>query len=171
MKIEANKVVSLEYILRRDSHEGEIVEEVLENQPMEFIFGLGMMLPAFESNLNGLSANDTFQFKLNSDEAYGEFNEENIVELPKSNFEIDGEIEEGLLEVDNFITLQDQNENVFDGRVAEIREETVMIDFNHPMAGQALYFTGKVISVREATAEELSHGHLHDNDCGCGHDH
>lgn len=170
MKIEAKKVVSLEYVLRRDSHEGEIVEEVLDNQPMEFIFGTGMMLPAFESNLNGLSANDTFQFKLNSDEAYGEFNEENIVELPKTSFEIEGEIEEGLLEIDNFITLQDQNGNVFDGRVAEVKEETVMIDFNHPMAGQDLYFTGKVLAVRDATAEELSHGHTHSEN-GCDHDH
>jgi len=78
MKIEKNKVVSLIYTLRNDSFEGNVVESVDEQNPMQFIFGSGMMLEKFESNLNGLEANNEFQFKIESKEAYGDFSAEDL---------------------------------------------------------------------------------------------
>jgi len=80
---------------------------------------------------------------------------------------VDGKVQDGLLVVDNIITMQDNQGNQFAGRVAKIEEETVKMDFNHPMAGQDLYFTGKVVGVRDASPEELDHGHVH----GEGHHH
>lgn len=167
MKIEKNKVVSLTYNLRKDSHEGDMVESVNEEVPLEFIFGQGMMLQKFEENLTGMVQGDDFKFELTSQEAYGEYSNENVFDLPKKNFEIDGKIEDGVLAVGNIIPLQDQQGNRFDGTIKEVKDESVVMDFNHPMAGQSLFFTGKVIGIREATAEELDHGHVH----GPGHEH
>ena len=161
MKIEKNKVVSVTYDLRTEGHEGQIVESATVEQPLRFIYDAGMMLPAFEQNLAGLSEGDTFQFKLSADEAYGQIVPENVIDIPKSAFEIDGKIEDGLLEKDNIIPLQDQQGNRFDGRVEKVNDDTVTMDFNHPMAGKDLYFTGKIIEVRDATPEELDHGHVH----------
>ncbi len=167
MKVEANKVVGISYTLKKDSHDGILIETVPEDKPLEFIFGQGMMLPAFEKNLEGKSVGDDFQFKLEVEEAYGKVIPENIIDLPKKTFEVDGKIEEGLLTVNNVITMQDNQGNRFAGRVDKVGEDSVTMDFNHPMAGQALYFTGKIVSVRDATQEELEHGHVH----GAGHHH
>jgi FKBP-type peptidyl-prolyl cis-trans isomerase SlyD len=167
MRIEKNKVVSLVYDLKSESHEGEMIESVDKDNAMQFLYGNGMMLPAFEENIKGLSKGDKFQFKLAFDEAYGEFSEDSVVEIPKSAFEVEGVIEDGLLEEDNVIPLQDEQGNRFNGRVEKVLEEFVVIDFNHPLAGEDLYFTGEVFEIRDATAEELSHGHVH----GHGHHH
>ncbi len=161
MKIEKNKVVTVTYDLRTESHESQIVESATKERPLKFIFGTEMMLPSFEANLSGKEQGDKFQFVLKSADAYGESSDKNIIEIPKSAFAIDGKIEDGLLVVGNVISLQDPNGNVFDGRVMEIKGETVVMDFNHPMAGKDLYFTGEIIDVRDATAEELDHGHVH----------
>jgi FKBP-type peptidyl-prolyl cis-trans isomerase SlyD len=161
MKIEKHKVVTVTYDLRTESHESQIIESATEERPLSFIFGTEMMLPAFEANLAGKEQGDNFQFMLSSAEAYGEASEKNIIDLPRTAFEVEGKVEEGLLVVDNIISLQDPQGNVFDGRVAEIKGDIVTMDFNHPMAGKDLYFTGRIIGVRDATAEELDHGHVH----------
>lgn len=167
MKIEKNKVVSLSYELRTEGFESELTEKTHENQPLEFIYGMGMMIPKFETNLEGLSKGDTFQFKIDAAEGYGLSNPENIIELPKSTFEVDGKIEEGMLSIGNVLTLQDQQGRHLNAKVKELKEETVMMDFNHPMADKDLYFKGQVIEVRDAEQEELDHGHVH----GAGHHH
>lgn len=161
MNIQKNKVVSVTYDLRTENHESAILESATVESPLKFIFGLGMMLPAFEENLNGKSQGDDFQFMLKANEAYGEFSEQNIIEIPKASFEVEGKIEDGLLDVGKVVGMQDQEGHRFDGKVLEIVGENVKMDFNHPMAGQDLYFTGKIIEVREASPEELDHGHVH----------
>ncbi len=161
MKIEQNKVVSLTYDLRKNNHEGQLIESVNSEKPLQFIFGQGMMLPKFEENIAGLENGAEFEFGLSPENAYGEYSDENVFELPKKNFEIDGKIEDGVLKVGNLISLQDKEGNNFDGFVKEIKNETVIMDFNHPMAGQSLFFVGKVIGIRDASAEELDHGHVH----------
>ena len=167
MKIDTNKVVSLSYELRTDGFDSALVEKTQEGQPLEFIYGLGMMIPKFEENLKGKEKGDEFQFKIEASEAYGLSNPENIIELPKATFERDGSIEEGLLVKDNVIAMQDNQGNKFNGRVDKVGDETVTMDFNHPMADKDLYFKGKILDVREATPEELEHGHVH----GTGHHH
>ncbi len=161
MIIEKNKVVSVTYDLRTENHESEIVESATEENPLKFIFDLGMMIPAFEENLKGKSQGDSFQFKLEADEAYGEFSEKNIIDIPQASFEVEGKIEDGLLSIGNVVSMQDQQGNRFDGKVLELNEGNVKMDFNHPMAGKTLYFTGKIIEVRDASPEELEHGHVH----------
>lgn len=167
MKIDKNKVVKLSYELRTDGFDSALVEKTQDNQPLEFIYGIGMMIPKFEENLKGLEKGDEFQFKIEAAEAYGLSNPENIIELPKATFERDGSIEEGLLVKDNVITMQDNQGNRFNGRVEKVGDDTVTMDFNHPMADKDLYFKGKILDVRDATQEELDHGHVH----GDGHHH
>ncbi|MBB6610273.1 FKBP-type peptidyl-prolyl cis-trans isomerase [Pontibacter sp. Tf4] len=163
MKIEKNKVVTLTYELRIQNENGEqsLVEVASEEQPMAFIFGMSGLPDQFEDNLNGLSEGDNFEFKLDAEEGYGEFDDNAVVELPMNVFEVEGAVPDNMLEVGNFIPMTDSEGNQLQGRVAKVTDFTVTMDFNHPLSGKELYFKGKVAQVREATKEELEHGHVH----------
>ncbi|GAA4427133.1 FKBP-type peptidyl-prolyl cis-trans isomerase [Pontibacter saemangeumensis] len=163
MKIEKNKVVTLTYELRIMDENGEqsLIETANEEHPMVFIYGMSGLPDQFEDNLEGLSTGDNFDFKLDTEDGYGEYNEEAVVELPKNVFEVEGSVPDNMLEEGNFIPMTDSEGNQLQGRVVEIGEETVKMDFNHPLAGKELFFKGKVEKVREATQEELDHGHVH----------
>ncbi len=168
MKVGKNKAVTLTYTLRKNDENGDILQEVNESRPFVHLFGVGTLLPAFEANLNDLEPEETFNFSIKAADAYGEKSNEAIIELDKSIFEIDGVIDEQLLFEGNVIAMQDQNGNPIEGKVLEIRENNVLMDFNHPLAGQDIHFTGKILDVREATPEELEHGHIHEQG---GHSH
>jgi len=161
MKQSETKVITLSYELRDGSHEGEIIESVKKEEPVEFLFGAGKLNQKFEDNVMGLSQNDKFEFIIPADEAYGSVNEKAIIDLPKNVFMIDGELAEDLLEVGKVLNMQDQDGNPLRGRIIDIHDETVKMDFNHPLAGKDLHFKGQVISSREASPEEVSHGHVH----------
>lgn len=155
MDINLNKVVSLSYTLEVD---GDVVETVTGEKPMQFIFGTGYLLPKFEENILGKKVGDSFDFKLAATDAYGNENPDAIVELPKNLFEVEGKIEEGLLTVGNVLPMMDSEGNRLNGTVDEIKDEVVVMNFNHPLAGAELHFSGKVEEVREATETELTNG-------------
>ena len=161
MVIEANKVVSVHYTLTEGTADGQLVESTNGREPLVFIYGVGMMIPDFERNLAGMKAGDKFAFGIPAANAYGEYDETALVEVPKSIFEDNGKIPDGLLEVGNMLPLQDQDGNRLNGMVAWVGLDKVKLDFNHPMAGVDLFFTGHVESLRDADPEELSHGHVH----------
>ena len=161
MTIGLNKVVSLMYELRENGKEGNVVETTDTANPFVFLFGAGNVLPDFETNLNGKTIGDAFQFLIESEKAYGALNAEAIVNIPKNVFYVDGTVPEDLLVVGNFINMEDGNGNPLQGKVLELGDHFVKMDFNHPMAGQNLFFTGTVVGVREATHDELSHRHVH----------
>jgi FKBP-type peptidyl-prolyl cis-trans isomerase SlyD len=161
MTIEQNKVVSVHYTLNEGTPEGQLVESTNGGEPLAFIYGVGMMIPAFEANLTGLTIGDTFAFGIPAAEAYGEYDPSALVEVPKQIFEHEGNIPDGLLEVGNVLPLQDQEGNRMQGMVAHVGDETVKLDFNHPMAGVDLFFTGHVEGVRDADPAEMEHGHVH----------
>jgi FKBP-type peptidyl-prolyl cis-trans isomerase SlyD len=161
MNISQNKVVSLTYELKIDNQLGEVVDMAEASAPLVFIYGTGSMLPKFETNLENLKVNDTFEFTLDAADAYGDTVEEAIVELPIDIFKVDGKLNDEMLTVGNFIPMQDNEGHPLDGKVLEVGENHVTMDFNHPLAGKNLHFTGQIIDMREATPEELSHGHVH----------
>ncbi len=161
MKIGDKKVVILHYQLRKDTAEGVIIEETFGKEPLGFIFGLGMMIPDFEKNLEGRIAGDAFAFGIKAGDAYGELDEQRIVDIPVESFMIEGKLPEDMIFKGNILQMQDQNGNPLQGMILEVGEEKIKMDFNHPMAGQDLHFTGTIKEVREATEEELSHGHVH----------
>jgi FKBP-type peptidyl-prolyl cis-trans isomerase SlyD len=179
MKIGENTYVSLDYELDVD---GQIADRSQPGQPLKFAYGMGMLLPKFEEAVAGLEPGDKFSFTLQPAEGYGEIIKEAVVELPKDVFMVNGEVEDGLLTIGNQIPMADQQGNRLLGKVVAVGE-VVTMDFNHPMAGKTLNFSGEIVDVRELTPEDLAqfaggHGgdcscddcdgsHKHDG-CGCG---
>jgi FKBP-type peptidyl-prolyl cis-trans isomerase SlyD len=161
MIIEKNKVVSLSYQLHRDNGEGELIEKVEAGQPFVFLYGAGSLLPEFETNLEGKQKGDAVDFGIEAANAYGLPDDKAMEYVSKDIFVIDGQLAEDLLVQDNIVNLRDQQGRLVRARVAEIGESEVLMDFNHPLAGQDLFFKVEVLDVREATQEEIEHGHVH----------
>lgn len=161
MKIESQHVVSLTYDLYVNQEDGTeaLVESATQEQPLTFLYGAGQMLPKFEEHLSTLSTGDNFDFKLSAEDAYGDYNDEAVANLPKEMFE-----GTDMPEVGAILPLQDNQGNRFQGQVVSVVEDSVIVDLNHPMAGQELHFKGQIINVRPANPEELSHGHAHGPD-------
>jgi FKBP-type peptidyl-prolyl cis-trans isomerase SlyD len=170
MKIAANKFVSASYDLFVGGEDGtaaELMEKATAEKPLSFIFGTGMMLEAFEGNLAGLKLGDDFDFTLSADNAYGDRDDTHIVDIPRSVFEVDGEIDTEIIFENNTVPMMDQAGNRMNGTILKISDENVTMDFNHPLAGEDLHFVGKVLEVREATPEEVK-AFLGGGGCNCG---
>ncbi len=163
MTVDTNKVVSLTYELSVDDENGEktLVEKVEQANPMVFIYGSGGLLERFEENIEGLQIGDTFEFSINPEEGYGDFDEEAVVNLPKDVFQVNGKVDNDMLQVGNYIPMTDNEGNRLQGRVMEVEAESVLMDFNHPLAGKNMHFKGAVVAIRDASAEEIAHGHVH----------
>ena len=177
MKIQKDHVVGLAYELTVD---GNIVDSAPENQPLEYIHGNNMLIPRFEEEVDGKAAGEEFAFTLSPAEGYGEHDPRMRFDIPKESFAVDGVVREDLLVVGRVIPMLNSAGQVCHAQIIEVKDNDVTVDFNHPMAGKTLNFKGKVVSVREATEEELKHAsHQCDcsdcsDDCGCGcegHDH
>ena len=168
MKITANKFVAVTYDLNvGEGEERELMEKATIEAPLKFIFGTGTMLPAFENALMGLGVGDSFDFSLSSDDAYGEYSQENVLELPKNIFEVEGKFDTEMIKEGNTVPMMDSNGNRLNGSVLEVKDDIVVMDFNHPLAGETLHFAGNIIDVHEATAEEIV-AMTQTGGCGCG---
>jgi len=166
MKIQPQHVVSLTYDLYTKNEDGneELVESATEEQPLTFLFGAGQMIPRFEENLSTLSTGGNYDFIIPAEHGYGEYDQEAVANLPIEMFS-----GADLPQVGSILPLQDNNGNHFQGQVVSVAEDAVIVDLNHPMAGQELHFKGTILNVRPATPEELSHGHAHGADGHHGH--
>jgi FKBP-type peptidyl-prolyl cis-trans isomerase SlyD len=156
MKIENNKMVSLIYELRENDSEGKVIEALDDTRPLRFIYGTGRLLPVFESNINMLKTGDLFRFTLEAEAAYGDKRDEMIINVPVSVFETDGKLNEDICRVGNEVPMTDSDGNPLTGIINEITDTYVRMDFNHPMAGLNLFFSGKIVDVREATDQEIA---------------
>ena len=166
MTIAKDKMVSVTYELKLDGKDGDVFEKAGKDSPLVFLYGSGMMLPAFEQALLNKKVNDTFEISIAAVDAYGEVNEEAIVDLPKHIFMVDGKIDEELITPGNSVPMMSTSGQRMEGLVVSVDENTVQMDFNHPLAGEDLHFTGEVLEVRDATSEELSV--MFSSGCGCG---
>jgi FKBP-type peptidyl-prolyl cis-trans isomerase SlyD len=163
MPIAKNNVVYISYQLAFPDQDGQpdVVEIVDEKEPMVFIHGLSGLPEAFEENLLGLNEGDTFDFSISAEDAYGNVDPNAIIELPKSIFQAEDQSADDILQIGNFIPMTDDQGNRMQGLVVSIEGETVTMDFNHPLAEKTLMFQGKILKIREATPEEIAHGHVH----------
>lgn len=153
----------------------DLVEECNEEHPFLFISNMGCVLPKFEKELESLQSGDKFDFVIPCNEAYGEFEEQLMFDVPKKTFEIDGHFDAEHIFEGNVIPLQNAEGQQFNGTVIEIKKDAVTIDLNHPRAGQDLHFVGTVVTKRLATNDEVTGMAEMMNgdgcDCGCcGHD-
>ncbi len=182
-----NKYVSVAYQLYTvDDEEEVLVEEATAEHPFQFITGYGIALDAFEKEISPLSTGDKFDFILSKEEAYGDYEQEHVVSLPREIFTINKHFDKEHVYRGAIIPLQNEEGTRFMGKVLEVGEEEVKIDLNHPLAGKTLRFSGSVVEAREATNDEIQGlinrisgegcgccGEHGDGECGggCGHHH
>ena len=169
MEIKKNMVVAVSYELEV---EGKIADKAGSEAPLEYIHGSGMLLPKFEAALEGKAPGDGFEFTLKPEEGYGSYNPGYLARIPLEAFQIDGKLATELLVVGRTLPMLNSEGQVVQGTVLEVNDKDVVMDFNHPMAGKTLHFTGKVEAVREATEKELKeglHGEYLPPEEGCGH--
>jgi FKBP-type peptidyl-prolyl cis-trans isomerase SlyD len=153
MKIAQHKVVSLHYTLRNDG--GDTIDSSAVGEPLAYVHGTGSLLPGLETALEGRAAGDKLSVRLAANEAYGERDAGLVQSVPRKALATIGKIKVGT----RF------HANVGGGTrvmtITAVAKDNVTIDGNHPLAGQNLNFDVEVLSVRDATAEELAHGHVH----------
>jgi FKBP-type peptidyl-prolyl cis-trans isomerase SlyD len=166
MEIARNRMVTLTYDLRLDDQNGDMIEQATADRPLRFIYGAGQMLPKFEAQLAGLKQGESFEIDLTKFDAYGEVNEDAIVELPRQVFMVDGNFDNEMVKTGNSIPMMTGDGQRLNGIVLEVGEELIKMDFNHPLAGEDLHFEGEVLEVRDATDEEIAA--LFSHSCGCG---
>lgn len=186
-KIEPGKYVELAYDLYKINADGseELVHQTDEKEPENFIYGLtrGLVAP-LETDIQGKQAGDAFDVTATAEQAFGERSDEYIAELEKEVFEVDGKFDAEMVKVGNALPMMTAEGLRIIGKVLEVTDKHVKMDFNHPLAGCAVRFKGKVLNVRDANPEEIQMmqggcgcGCHHDDcgdcgdDCGCGHDH
>ena len=156
MKIAKNAVVGVNYAL---DVEGQQLD-ASGDTPLTYLHGHGMMIPGFERQLEGLAEGDTYDFMVPAAEGYGEVNPEAVAELDKAIFLVDGTMSTEVFEGAQ-LQLTNQDGQPMVGVVQSISDDKVTMDFNHQLAGKDLHFTGSIASLREATEEEIAHGHVH----------
>jgi FKBP-type peptidyl-prolyl cis-trans isomerase SlyD len=170
MKVENQKVVTLEYDLYVDGENGNevLMEKASADAPLVYCHGEGMMLPAFEQAMAGLEDGESFDFRIPCAEAYGEYDTDGVLELDKKMFyNGDGEFDSERVYVGAIVPMNTADGQIINAQIAEITQDKVTIDLNHPLAGENLHFVGKVLNIREVTEGELKA--LHHRGCGgCG---
>lgn len=152
-KIEDGIVVSMTYVLVVD---GEEVGRADEDQPLEYLHGAENIVPGLEAALEGKKIGDRVQVTVAPVDAYGEYDEDEVDEFDRD--EIPGSEN---LEVGMIVEVEDEDGYIYEGTVVELTEGSVIVDFNHPLAGKTLNFDVTVTALREADPEELDHGHPH----------
>lgn len=179
MKVAKNVVVSIAYQVR--TQDGVLVDEAPVNQPLDYLQGHNNLVIGLENALEGKAVGDKFEVRVKPEEGYGEYNENMVQRVPKEVFQGVDELVVGM----RFIA--DTDIGPLPVVITEVAENDVVVDGNHMLAGQELLFSVEVVATREATLEEIAHGHIHqdggccgghdsdeeDHGCGCGshHDH
>lgn len=160
MTISKDSVVSIEYTLTDDQN--EVLDSSEGTGPLEYLHGHNNLIPGLEKELEGKKAGDTFKTKIAPSDAYGEYQNELVVEVDRNQFPDDVEITEGM----QFEAGGPDGSRVV--TVTSVKDAKITVDANHPLAGETLHFDVKVVSIREATSEEKEHGLQ--SACGCGCD-
>jgi len=163
MQITDQKVVIVSYQLHANLplQARQHIETADAQHPLSFLYGTGSMIPGFEKGLEGKGKGDKFSFTIEPDQGYGSADDTAIINLPIDIFKVDNVIDFNMLKIGNVLPLSDQEGNVLNGKVLSFDDKVVRMDFNHPLAGHQLHFTGEVLEVRDASVEELAHGHVH----------
>ncbi|WP_278864534.1 peptidylprolyl isomerase [Leyella stercorea] len=172
MENKTNKLIAAQYQLFTISENGErkLVEETTKEQPFVFITGFDAALDALEERLENLNRGDKFDFELDKEKAFGEYETSRVIELNKEMFIVDGQFDSKNIFKGAQIPLKNEDGNFFIGTVLEIGDAAVKVDLNHPLAGKKLNFKGYIIENREATKDEIKTMLSHMNGGGCGGD-
>lgn len=148
-----NLVVTMEYTLQV---EGEVIEDTQESEPIQFLQGAGQVLPALEGQLYGMAVGDSKELTLPPEEGYGLVDEDAISDYERSEFPDDIPLQPGVE-----LELKDQDGDIHYARIIAADDHNVRLDFNPALAGKALNFLVRIVALRNATPEEIEHGHAH----------
>ncbi len=159
MRIAKNTVVAIDYKLTND--DGELLDTSEGNEPLSYLHGVGEIIPGLERELDGKEAGDRLQVAVAAEEGYGQRDEQLKQKVERDQFEDVDELEVGM----QFQVESDGDPEVV--TVVQIADDIITVDGNHPFAGVKLNFDVTVREVREATEEELAHGHAHGPDGHC----
>ena len=151
--VQDNLVVTLDYKL---IVEDEMLESTEDGEPILFIQGIGQIIPGLEKALYGMEVGDQKTVVIQPEDAYGEYDPESLQEAKKEEFS-----EEIPLDVGTFLDLEDDEGDILSAQIIAAEEDTVTLDFNHPLAGKTLTFEITLTDLRPASEEELDHGHVH----------
>ncbi len=171
MNSSTNKCITLSYKLYVDGDKGkELVEATTADKPFHFISGFGFALDAFEQKVTAIEKGEKFDFSLSKEEAYGDYDAQQVATVDRAVFCIDGKFDVEHVFIDAVVPLQNAEGQRFFGRVVEISDEKVKLDLNHPLAGKTLHFEGEMLENRDATEEEVKRliAHLSGGECSCG---
>ncbi len=160
IKVEDDVVVSIEYTLRLE--DGDVIDSSEGREPLAYIQGKGQIVRGLERELYGMNVGDEKAVTVAPQEGYGQYDDERLQRVPRDSFPSDMELEEGL----NVRMRDVSSGQLLDAYIEEVEDEAVTLDFNHPLAGETLFFDVKVVSLREASSDELDHGHAHDGNHG-----
>ena len=156
METVENKYITLAYKLYTiENGEKEFTEEAPAEHPFQFISGLGLTLESFENQVKDLNKGDKFDFTIKAEEAYGEYDDEHVIDLPKNIFEIEGKFDSERVVEGAVIPLMTSEGQRINGSVVEVKDDVVVMDMNHPLAGCDLNFVGEITENRPATNDEL----------------
>ena len=147
------QVVSMEYTLRVD---GKVIDSSAGGDPLEYLHGAANIIPGLEREMEGMAVGESKNVIVSSEDGYGEMDEEAFLEAPRSEFPADMPINPGVE-----MELTGPDGHPMYARVESVKDETVVLNMNHPLAGKELHFDVKVVGVRDATDEEMEHGHAH----------
>lgn len=153
MQIAENTAVAFHYTLTNDA--GEVLDSSNGREPLAYLHGSGSIVPGLENAMEGRAIGDKFEVKVAPAEGYGEHHEGMVQAVPRSAFQGVDQIEVGM----QFQASGPQG--AMSVTVTAVSDDEVTVDGNHPLAGQTLNFAIEVVSVREASAEEMAHGHIH----------
>ncbi len=160
MQVAENKVISIHYTLTNDS--GNVIDESKENEPLVYLHGAGNIISGLENALTGKAAGDKLTVTVSPEDAYGARMDDRIQTVPRSMFQGIEQIEPGM----QFHA--EGNTGPVVVTVTKIEGDDITVDGNHPLAGETLTFDVEVAEVRDATTDELEHGHVHS--AGCQHE-
>lgn len=149
------QVVSLAYKLHME--DGELVDESASDEPLQVLQGAGQIIPGLESALYGMALGDKKEVVVQPADGYGMYDPEDKQSMPRTAFPPDLALEEGV----GLVVRDTETGKRFQAFVEELHSDRVVLDFNHPLAGETLFFKVEVVGMRPATAEELAHGHAH----------
>jgi len=170
MDKKTNKFINAAYELY-DVTDGNssLIEKTIPERPFVFITGFGITLDDLEKAVENLKEGEEFDITLTSDQAYGEYVAERVVDLDKQIFTINGHFDSDHICKDAIVPLQNEDGNQFMGRILDISDDKVKVDLNHPLAGKTLNFKGHIVDSHEATNEELEQfAKMLSGEGGCG---
>jgi len=153
LKVEDGQVVSMDYTLTVDD---EVIDTSAGQEPIQFVQGSGNIIPGLERELYGMTIGDAKEVDVAPQDGYGEIDGEAFMDVPRSQFP-----EEIPMEIGTLLELHDEAGHPMHARIDQVGDQTVRLDFNHPLAGKQLHFSVKIAHLRPASDEERDHGHVH----------